>query len=120
VLGGVGLRSLAGRPVAIRFAMYALTAPAGDCLVVALAGWARERLSFSTPARAYLTEASLPIYVLHQLAIVGPGYFIIQSGAGPAAKFALLLPTSVLLTFAAYHFAVRRSRTLAAALGATR
>src|SRR6185436_20166441 len=69
--------------------MHALTAPAGYCLVVALLGAARERLSFSTPARAYLAEASLPIYVLHQLAIVGPGFFIIQSAAGPAAKFAL-------------------------------
>src|SRR6185436_14215038 len=97
--------------------MHALTAPAGYCLVVALLGAAREHLSFSTPARAYLSEASLPIYVLHQLAIVLPGYFIIQTSAGVPAKFTLLFATSVTLTLAAYHFGVRRSRRLSAALG---
>jgi fucose 4-O-acetylase-like acetyltransferase len=116
-IGGVGMRRLAAVPLQLSLAMHALTALAGYCLVLALWGAAREHFAFSTPARAYLTEASLPIYVLHQLAIVLPGYFIIQTSAGVPEKFVLLLATSVTLTLAVYHFGVRRSRMLATALG---
>ena len=117
-LGGVGMRAVFAEPFPTRVAMLALTAVAGYCLVVALAGAARERLAFDGPARAYLAEAALPIYVLHQLAIVLPGYFVIQMGAGIATKFFVLLVTSIALTLGVYHFGVRRSRALATALGA--
>ncbi len=117
LLGAVGSPALAGQPLAVRMLLWGLTAPAGYGIVVALLGWARARLAFTTPARAYLAEASLPIYVLHQLAIVLPGFFIIQTTAGIPVKFALLLAVSVTLTMAAYHCGVRRSPALATALG---
>jgi fucose 4-O-acetylase-like acetyltransferase len=117
-LGAVGSRALADRPLALAVALQALTAPAGYGLVVAILGWARRRLVADGPARAYLVDASLPIYVLHQLAIVLPAYFLVRTAAGVPTKLVLLLATSVTLTFAVYHFAARRSPALATALGA--
>jgi hypothetical protein len=58
--------------------------------------------------------------VLHQLAIVLPGYFIIQTTAPVAVKLPLLLASSVALTFVVYHFGVRRSPALVMALGGRR
>ena len=80
-------------------------------------GGARRHLAFTNPARRYLAEASLPLYVLHQIGIVVPGFFIIQTTAGIPAKLALLLASSIALTLLAYHLGVRRSRVLRAALG---
>ena len=64
-----------------------------------------------------MIEASLPIYVLHQLGIVLPGYFIIQLHAGIVAKFALLLPIAVASTMIVYHVVVRPTPILRSLLG---
>jgi fucose 4-O-acetylase-like acetyltransferase len=116
-LGAVGSRALAGRPLALILTLQALTAVAGYGLGVALCGLARRHLAYDGPARAYLAEATLPIYILHQLAIVLPGFFIVRTSAAVAVKLGLLLATSITLTFVAYHCGVRRSPALAAALG---
>ena len=55
----------------------------------------------------YLVEASLPIYILHQLGIVLPGFFIIRLDTSIAVKFALVLLVAVTSTLAVYHFVVR-------------
>ena len=83
------------------------SAVAGWCLVVAILGLGRLRLSYSTPALRYLAEAALPLYVLHQAAIVLPGWFVVALPLGIAAKFTLLLTTAFALTFGVYHFVVR-------------
>jgi uncharacterized protein (DUF2147 family) len=88
--------------------MLAGSAVAGWCFVIALLGAARRYLSFSNATHRYLTESAFPVYILHQSAIVLPGYFIIQSSLGIAAKFALVLATAVLVTLAVYHLLVRR------------
>ncbi|HXC52506.1 MAG TPA: DUF2147 domain-containing protein [Candidatus Limnocylindrales bacterium] len=101
LLGGiVGLYS--SPPV-----LLAGSAIAGWTFIVALLGLARRHLSFSTPALRYLSEAALPIYVLHQAAIVYPGYWIVQLPLGIAPKFLLILATSFTLIFAVYHFVVK-------------
>jgi peptidoglycan/LPS O-acetylase OafA/YrhL len=87
--------------------ILALTAVAGWCFVVAFLGFARQKLSYSTPALDYLTESALPVYLLHQSAIVLPGYFLIQLPLGPFAKFLLLLVVSTVVTISFYHFFVR-------------
>jgi peptidoglycan/LPS O-acetylase OafA/YrhL len=84
-----------------------LTAVAGWCFVVAFLGFARQRLSYSTPALDYLTESALPVYLLHQSAIVVPGYFLIQLPLGPLTKFILLLAVSTAVTLGVYHLLVR-------------
>ena len=97
----------------------ALTAVAGWCLVIALVGAARAWLSGdgASGIRRYLAEASLAIYILHQFAIVVPGYFIIQMNAGIPVKFALMISTAVPLTLATYHWLVRPTPALRAVLG---
>jgi surface polysaccharide O-acyltransferase-like enzyme len=97
--------------------LQALSGVAGYCLVVAILGLARLYLSFTNTAQDYLAESSLPVYVLHQLGIVLPGYFIIQLGLGIAPKLALLLATSVLCTMLVYHFLVRPNPLARALLG---
>jgi uncharacterized protein (DUF2147 family)/fucose 4-O-acetylase-like acetyltransferase len=87
--------------------ILALTAIAGWCFVVAFLGWSRQLLSFSTPALRYLTESAFPVYLLHQSAIVIPGYFLIQLPLGVWTKFVLLLVVSSSLTLSAYHMFVR-------------
>ncbi len=87
--------------------ILARTAIAGWCFVVAFLGWSRQHLSFSTPALRYLTESAFPVYLLHQSAIVIPGYFLIQLPLGVWTKFVLLLVVSSSLTLCAYHMLVR-------------
>jgi uncharacterized protein (DUF2147 family) len=87
--------------------LLAGSAIAGWCFVVAALGLARRFLAVGNTALHYLSEAAFPIYVLHQAAIVVPGYFLLRFQLGIAAKFLLLLVVSVGLTFAIYHFVVR-------------
>lgn len=87
--------------------LLANTAIAGWCFVVSLLGWARRKLSYQTAALAYLTESAFPVYLLHQWAIVVPGYFLIRSPLGLWTKFLLLLVISTALTMAPYHLLVR-------------
>lgn len=87
--------------------ILAQTAIAGWCFVIALLGWGRQLLSFRTPALDYLTESAFPVYLLHQAAIVIPGYFLLQLPLGLWAKFVLLLVVSSCLTLSAYHALVR-------------
>jgi peptidoglycan/LPS O-acetylase OafA/YrhL len=85
----------------------ALSGVAGWCFVVAFLGGAASFLAFSNGALRYLSESAFPIYILHQAGIVLVGYFVIQLSAGIAAKYAVLLVTSVVATMAVYHCIVR-------------
>jgi uncharacterized protein (DUF2147 family) len=75
--------------------------------VLALLGIARRYLDRGNAALHYLSEAAFPIYILHQAAIVVPGYFLIRLPVGIWVKVLLLLAVSVGLAFAVYHFIVR-------------
>lgn len=83
------------------------TAVAGWCFVLAFLGWARQALSFTSPALDYLTESAFPVYVLHQAAIVVPGYFLLQLPLGLWSKFLLLFVVATAATLATYHFLIR-------------
>lgn len=87
--------------------LLAHTAIAGWCFVLAFLGWARRLLSFTTPALGYLTESAFPVYLLHQSAIVIPGYFLIHLPLGLWTKFVVLFAVSSALTLAVYHLLVR-------------
>ncbi len=83
------------------------SAVAGWCFVMALVGLARRFLTTSRPALHYLSESAFPVYVLHQAAIVLPGYFLIQLPTGIGTKFVLLLLLSASLTLAVYQWLVQ-------------
>jgi uncharacterized protein (DUF2147 family)/peptidoglycan/LPS O-acetylase OafA/YrhL len=100
--------------------LLAGSAVAGWCFVVAILGLGRRYLSFGNRALAYLSEAAFPVYVLHQAAIVIPGYFLIRLPLGITAKFLLVLFVAVALTFAAYELVVRRFPTARVLFGMRR
>jgi uncharacterized protein (DUF2147 family) len=83
------------------------SAVAGWCFVIALLGIGRRFLTSGSAILGYLSESAFPVYVLHQAAIVLPGYWIIRLPLGIAAKFVLLLVASVALTLATYEWLVR-------------
>jgi uncharacterized protein (DUF2147 family) len=87
--------------------LLAGSAIAGWCFVVAALGLARRFLEFGNATLHYLSEAAFPIYILHQAAIVVPGYFLVRLPIGVAAKFLLILAVAVIVTFGVYHFIVR-------------
>jgi glucans biosynthesis protein C len=87
--------------------LLAGSAVAGWCFVVAALGLARRFLGFGNAVLHYFGEAAFPVYILHQAAIVVPGYFLIRLPLGIAPKFLLVLTVAVLVTFAVYHFVVR-------------
>src|SRR6185369_12409983 len=87
--------------------LLAGSAIAGWCFVLAALGMARRFLDFGNATLRYLSEAAFPIYVLHQAAIVVPGYFVVRLPLGIAAKVVVLLGVSVTLAFAVHHFLVR-------------
>ena len=87
--------------------LFAGSAVAGWCFVIACLGVARQLLSFTSPSLAYLTESAFPVYILHQAAIVFIGYGVVQLSLGIGAKYALLLGASLLATLSVYHLLVR-------------
>jgi hypothetical protein len=89
----------------------------GWCALVALlglldrprpdsAGQARE----SSSTRAYLAEAALPFYVLHQPIVVAVAYLVVPWRAPIIAEYAVVVAVSFILTFGAYDILVRRTR----------
>jgi peptidoglycan/LPS O-acetylase OafA/YrhL len=98
----------------------ALSAVAGWCSVVTFLGFAARHLAFSNPALDYLGTAAMPIYVLHQLAIVLLALVVIRLSAGIGVKFVLLLFGSVAATLGFYHFVVRPLPSLGFVLGVKR
>jgi uncharacterized protein (DUF2147 family) len=83
------------------------TAVAGWCFVVALLGIARRYFTATGLALSYLSESAFPVYVLHQAAIVLPGYWIVGLPLGIATKYVLLLVLAVAITMGAYEWIVR-------------
>ncbi len=88
-------------------AVLAGTAVAGWCFVVALLGFAHQRVTRSSPRLDYLAESAFPVYLLHQPVAVFLGYGVVQLPLGVFAKFSLLLFATVAVTLAIYQFAVR-------------
>jgi len=86
-------------------------------IIVALLGFTQGHLMRTNALLDYLKESAYPVYLLHQAAVVCIGYRIIQLPLGIAAKYALLLMTSLAATLAAYHFLVRPIPLLRFAFG---
>ena len=59
---------------------------------------------------AYLSEAVLPIFVLHQTVIVVVGFYVVQLPFAALLKYLIICLVSVAVTLAIYDLAVRRSR----------
>jgi len=113
-LGGMALRVLLGLRVYLGIGGVASPALWSVALVVAswggvvaLLGFACSRLSHTNAVLDYLVESAYPVYFLHQVAVVGIGYGIIQLSLRIRAKYVLLLAASFTATLAVYHIIVR-------------
>ncbi len=56
----------------------------------------------------YLREATLPLYILHNVVVVVFGWYIVQLPLGILAKFCFLTALTLVTTIAIYHFLLRR------------
>jgi len=108
LLGMVATDLLRGRGFELSvFANRALSAVAGGCGVLFFLGLAARFFTFSNQALRWLAQSAFPVYLLHQLAVVMVGLWVVSLPFGVALKFALLVPLSVAVTLGFYQFVVR-------------
>jgi glucan biosynthesis protein C len=94
------------------------SAVAGFGTVCALLGYgARHLRGRSARALPWLRDSAMPVYILHQLAIVGLATGVVTLDAPIPAKFALLLGGATAATLATYQLLVRRRPSMRALLG---
>jgi glucan biosynthesis protein C len=80
----------------------------GWVVVLALAGYAAEHLNRSSGLLSYLTEAVLPIYVVHQPILLIAAFFLFPAAMPVALEVALLIAITGVGSLAVYQFLVRR------------
>jgi peptidoglycan/LPS O-acetylase OafA/YrhL len=76
--------------------------------VLAILGFVRKHLDFSTPFLNYANEAVLPFYILHQTVLLCVGYFVVQWAIPDLLKWAVILIVSFPIIIVLYEFLVRR------------
>ena len=59
---------------------------------------------------SYMSEAVLPLFVLHQTVIVLVGFYLVRLPAGAGLKYLVIGMTSLVATLAIYETSVRRFR----------
>jgi glucan biosynthesis protein C len=64
-------------------------------LLIAILGFGRKYLNFTTPALKYASEVAYPFYLLHQTVIVIIGFFVVQWDGGVLAKFLAIVMASM-------------------------
>ena len=97
--------------------------------VIAILGLASSRIARSgtspAPGRvnamrrlgAYLNDAVLPFYVLHETVVVTIAYFILAWELAPGVQFLLISTASLVVTLLLYDFGVRRNPVTRLLLG---
>jgi glucan biosynthesis protein C len=78
------------------------------CCVLAILGFGRKYLDFSTSFLKYANEGVLPFYILHQTLLLSVGYFVVQWAIPDLFKWLIILPVSFVLIMVLYEFLVRR------------
>lgn len=109
---GYGLASPPGSrliPGTVGFMLaYGIRSFASWCWLLAFLGLGRRLLSFDNRFLAYVNEAVLPFYVLHQPVILTVGYFLLAWQVPPIAKYPVLALVSFVVIMAIYELLVRR------------
>lgn len=75
---------------------------------LAILGFARQHLSFSSPVVEYANQAVLPFYILHQPVLILIGYFLVQWQIPDFLKYIAIAFSSLVLIMGLYEFLVRR------------
>jgi hypothetical protein len=95
-----------------------LSATAGVCLVGALLGYGARHLRREGRPLDYARDSAMPVYFLHQAAVVLAAAAVVGTSLPVPAKFAAVLGASTVATVGAYHLVVRRSGRLRRLMGA--
>lgn len=89
----------------------------GWSVILCLAGYAAEYLNKPSAALTYLTEAVLPVYVLHQPVLLVTAYVLLPLALPLFAEVALLILATGVGSFLGYEVFARRGRLLRFAFG---
>ncbi len=76
-------------------------------MLIGMLGAGRRYLDRPSGSLSYLAEASYPVYILHQTAIVVLAWFVVRTPIGGAVQWVVILVGSVATSFALYEV-VRR------------
>jgi len=76
--------------------------------LIALLGYGRQFLNFTNRFLKYVSEASYPVYILHQTMIVIIGYYVVQWDTSILAKFVAIVCISLAVTFLVYDLLIKR------------
>ena len=71
--------------------------------ILALLGIGRANLNIRNKISTYFTQASFPIYIIHQVVLVVVGYFILKMPIGVFAQFWLIVISSFFITMMMYE-----------------
>jgi peptidoglycan/LPS O-acetylase OafA/YrhL len=85
--------------------------------ILAIAGFAAQRLRFATPALGYANEAVMPFYILHLPVLISVAYAVLPLPAPDLAKWLAILVLSFGLCAGLYEFVVRRINVLRVLFG---
>jgi glucans biosynthesis protein C len=80
-------------------------------VIVGLLGFGKVYLDRTSPALAYLAEASYPVYILHQTVIVVAAFYVVRLAVPEPLQWLGLLAVSVAVTFALYEVVRRPAAT---------
>jgi surface polysaccharide O-acyltransferase-like enzyme len=75
--------------------------------VVGFLGLGRRYLNFTNGLLKYASEAALPVYILHQMAIIAVGFYVVAWDVPLAIRYLVLLSAGFVLTLGLYE-AIRR------------
>jgi glucan biosynthesis protein C len=100
--------------------VLALTAVAAYATVVALLAFAHRWAARRGRLLAYLAEASMPLYVLHQLVLTVCGFYLLRSDLPLPTKYLCILAMGLAVTLAVYHSLVRPNPYLRPLFGLSR
>ncbi|HOK09713.1 MAG TPA: acyltransferase family protein [Candidatus Hydrogenedens sp.] len=74
--------------------------------------YSKKYLHCTSKGLQYLTEASYPIYLIHQTIIVVVAYYVIQWNINIWHQFFIIILFSVILIFVIYHFIIGKYKIL--------
>lgn len=78
------------------------------CLI-ALLGYGKQFLNFTSGFLRYFSEAGYPLYIIHQTVIVIIGFYVVRWDAGVLVKLATIVVASFVITTVVYDVLVKRT-----------
>lgn len=89
----------------------------GAAALLAILGWASTTLDHDTPQLRYLSDAIMPVYLLHQPIVVAAALAAEQAHLPLWLEYPLLIAAALLIPLAIYHLVIRHISPLRALFG---